>query len=225
VSTPPRGDRGLDAVVFDLDDTLYDAYGQCVVPAHREAAEAMRAAGLRAPLEAVIVLREALGGGAEDVDLEVARSFGAKDPEALAAVGRDAFFRRDPGPIRPHPFAREVLVAVRARARAALLTAGHEPTQRLKLARLDLGDLLDPQLFVDPAQGGSKERALAAWLGAAGLDPARVLVVGDRPGSEIAAAQALGCPALRIRAGECRRQPTPARVAEAPDVRAVLRYL
>jgi FMN phosphatase YigB (HAD superfamily) len=44
---PERASPAPRAVVFDLDDTLFDAFGQCVRPAQREAAAAMRAAGLR----------------------------------------------------------------------------------------------------------------------------------------------------------------------------------
>lgn len=215
----------LAAVVFDLDDTLYDAFTQCVRPAQREAAEAMRRAGLRAPLEAIVALREALAGAPLDLDAEVARNFPCADPVAVARAGREAFLVRDPGPLQPHAFAREVLAAVRVRAQAVLLSAGHPATQRLKLERLRLGDLLDPHLWADPAAGHTKAGVLAQWMGEAGLAPAQVLVVGDRPAAEIAAARQLGCPALRIRAGECAGQPTPAGVAEAPDIRAVLGWL
>lgn len=216
---PPR------AVVFDLDDTLFDAFGQCVGPAQREAATAMRAAGLRAPLEAVVALREAYAGRRVDVDRLVAEAFPCADVERVVAAGRRAFFERDPGALTPFPFARAVLEAVRLRSRAVLLTAGSLSTQRTKVERLGLADLLDPLLFVDPARGEDKHGALAGWLAAARFDPAEVLVVGDRPDAEIAAALALGCSALRIRAGEWAREPTQAGVPEAPDVRAVLRLL
>jgi FMN phosphatase YigB (HAD superfamily) len=219
-----RGSPAPAAVVFDLDDTLFDAYLQCVVPAHREAAIALRAAGLHAPLETIVALREALGDAPLDLDLWLARSFGAREPERLAAAGRRAFLARDPGPVVPFPFARDVLRRVRAHAQAVLLTAGDERTQRLKLERLGLGDLLAPQVVVAPGAPGGKRVALTALLERLGLPAARVLVVGDRPSSEIAAARAVGCPALRIRSGEHVRRPTPPAVPEAADVRAVLGF-
>lgn len=217
-AAPPR------AVVFDLDDTLFDAWRQCVGPAQREAAAAMRAAGLRAPLEAVVALREAFAGRALDVDRAVADAFPCADPERVAEAGRAAFFRRDPGAVTLHPFVPGVLRAVRGHARSALLTAGWPDTQRTKIQRLGLEPLLDVVLLVDPAQGQSKRAALEGWIRSAGLAPDAVLVVGDRPDAEIAAARVLGCRALRIRAGECARQPTPPGVPEAPDVRAVLSF-
>lgn len=210
------------AVVFDLDDTLMDTLGQCVRAAQREAAAAMRAAGLAAPLESILALREAFQGQAVDLDRLVAETLGARDVARVAAAGRRAFFERDPGRLVPHPFVPEVLAAVRARARCVLLTAGAPRTQRTKIERLGLGAAFDETLFVDSLAGQDKQVALQAWLQRTGLPPERVLVVGDRPRGEIAAARALGCPAMRIRAGEFAGQPTPPGVAEAPDVRAVL---
>ena len=222
--------EGPGAVVFDLDDTLFDTLGQCVRPAQREAAAAMCAAGLRAPLEAVLALREAFQGQPVDVDRLVAQTLldgrvPAGTVERVAAAGRRAFFARDPGPLVPHAFTAEVLAQVRRRARSVLLTAGWPATQRLKLERLGLERAFDEALFVDSLAGEDKRTALAAWLAASGLLPGQVLVVGDRPQGEIAAALALGCRALRIRAGEFAAQPTPTGVREAPDVRAVLTLL
>lgn len=170
--------ESVHAVVFDLDDTLFDSFTQCVGPARRE-----------------------------------------------AAAGRSDFFERDPGPITPYPFALEVLAAVRARARCVLLTAGSPATQRTKVERLGLAGAFHELIYVDSLHGEHKRTALAAWLQDEGLAPASVLVVGDRPEAEIAAALALGCPAIRIRAGEWADEPTPAGVAEVADVRAVLRFL
>lgn len=212
------------AVVFDLDDTLFDAYGQCVVPAHAEAAAAMRAAGLQADVAAVRALREALSG-APDLDERVARAFPCRDPERAAQAGREAFYRRDPGAIAPFHFTLAVVEAARASGAALLLSAGDARTQGLKLERLGLAAAFDEVRIVDPAAADAKRHALGGWLEGLGLAAERVLVVGDRPGSEIAAALALGCRALRIRAGECARQPSPFGVPEAPDVRAVLRWL
>jgi putative hydrolase of the HAD superfamily len=216
------------AVVFDLDDTLYDCWRRCVLPAHREAARAMVAAGLGAPEEEVARRRRLLAGIEEDLDAVVARSFPCSDPVRVAQAGRRAFFVRDPGPLAPHPFAREILAAVRTTARTVLLTSGDPATQRRKLDRLRLSDAFDEVLLDDIVEGTrrpSKREMLERFLHRAGLAPREVLVVGDRPGAEIRAAQEIGCPALRIRAGEFAAIPTPAGVSEAPDIRAVLPLL
>src|SRR5437879_4491330 len=83
---PARDARPLiRCVIFDLDDTLYDCLGQRVRPAHRHAAEAMVAAGLRGKVEDVY--RARLRAFHTDpmlrhIDAEVIRHFGAERPEA-----------------------------------------------------------------------------------------------------------------------------------------------
>lgn len=222
--------RRLAAVVFDLDDTLLDTLAQCVAPAQGEAARAQAALlarwGRPLPTERVLEVRRRHQGQALDVERAVAADLLAEEPDParraqLAEVGRRAFFARDPGPLEPFPFAAAVLQEVRLRARCVLLTAGWPATQRLKLARLGLAAAFHETHFVDSLAGEEKRAALAAWLAAGGLAPHEVLVVGDRPGGEIAAALELGCLPLRIRGGEFAAQPTPPGALEAPDVRAV----
>jgi FMN phosphatase YigB (HAD superfamily) len=186
----------------------------------------MVAAGLCADPEAVARRRLDLAGADEDLDATVSRMFSCDDPPRAAAAGRRAFFDRDPGPVVPFPFTRDVLEEVGRRgARVVLLSTGHPPTQRTKIERLGIGDLLDEILLDDvfAGPGSSKRKLLAAWLARSGLAPGAVLVVGDRPGSEIRAALDLGCRALRVRGGEFARVPTPRGAEEAEDVRAVLR--
>jgi putative hydrolase of the HAD superfamily len=106
-----------------------------------------------------------------------------------------------------------------------LLSTGHPPTQRRKIETLGVGDLFDEVVLDDVFVRSSKRRLLQDLLRRRGWVPASVLVVGDRPGSEIRAALDLGCRALRIRGGEFAEVPTPAGVPESPDVRAVLDFL
>lgn len=46
--------RRIDAIVLDLDDTLFDTTAQLMEPAHREAAQAMIDAGLAADLAGIV---------------------------------------------------------------------------------------------------------------------------------------------------------------------------
>lgn len=219
----------IRAVIFDLDDTLFDCMGQCVGPAHREAARAMAEAGARASVEELLEARLALAGVERDVDDAVAAAFRSVNPVKVADAGRQAFFDRDPGAIVPFPFAADVVARVRSVAKAVLLSTGHAPTQRKKLTALGLDAAFDEVLLddlpLDQAVGRSaKEAVLEQWCTRAAIPPAAVLVVGDRPDNEIAAAIRLGMQALRIRGGEFASRPTPVGVAEAADVRAVLSY-
>lgn len=224
MSDPVAPRPPIRAVVFDLDDTLFDCMGQCVGPAHREAARAMVEAGARASVDELLEARLALAGVEHDVDDAVAATFRSVNPVKVADAGRRAFFDRDPGAIVPFPFAAETVSRVRTRAKAVLLSTGHPPTQRKKLAALGLESAFDEVLLDDVFGRTAKEAVLAAWCTRAGITPASVLVVGDRPDNEIAAAIRLGMQALRIRGGEFAARPTPVGVTEARDVRAVLSW-
>lgn len=217
--------HGVRAVVFDLDDTLYDCLTQCIGPAHREAARAMVEAGAKATVDEVLEARLALAGVEMDVDDAVAATFRSVHPVKVAEAGRRAFYERDPGPLTPFPWVGEVLRRLRSTCRVVLLSMGHPPTQQRKVRSLGLEEHFDEILLDDVFGRRGKEEALRAWLSRVGLKPAEVLVVGDRPDVEIAAALRLGIPALRVRGGEFGARPTPPGVLEASDVRAVLTYL
>jgi FMN phosphatase YigB (HAD superfamily) len=218
--------HGVRAVVFDLDDTLYDCLGQCVGPAHREAAKAMVEAGAHATIDEVLEVRLSLAGlHVLDLDDAVAASFRATSPVRVAEAGRRAFFERDPGSLTPFPFAIEVVRRVRASCPTVLLSTGHPPTQRKKVEALGLQDVFD-EVMLEPGLGRhDKEEALRRWLGRGRLAAAEVLVVGDRSDAEIAAANRLGMQALRVKGGEFAGRPTPQGVPEVADVRGVLPYL
>lgn len=217
------------ALVVDLDDTLYDCFTQCVGPAHREAARAMVEAGARATVDEVLDARLSLAGVERDVDDAVSACFRSVQPVKVAEAGRRAFHDREPGPLVPFPFVPAILSRLRGAVRLVLLSQGHPPTQRKKLASLGLADAFDEVLIDDVFSRRGKEEVLAAWLATsgreAGLEASDVLVVGDRPDAEIAAALRLGMAALRIRSGEFAARPTPPGVPEAADFRAVLAAL
>ena len=215
----------LRAVVVDLDDTLYDCFTQCVGPAHREAARAMVEAGARATVDEVLDARMSLGGVEHDLDDAVAACFRAVNPARVAEAGRRAFYDRDPGPLVPFPFTAEVLRRVRATVRLVLLSMGHPATQEKKLMALGLEGAFDEVLLDDVFTRRGKEELLRAWLARSGFAANEVLVVGDRPDAEIAAALRLGMQTLRIRGGEFGARPTPPGVPESADLRALLAYL
>src|SRR5437868_14758445 len=80
VSREPR--PRIRAVIFDLDDTLYDCLNQRVRAAHRNASRAMREAGVPATVDAIF--RERMRAFRTDpqlhhIDAAVCRKFGVND--------------------------------------------------------------------------------------------------------------------------------------------------
>ena len=111
------------------------------------------------------------------MDSAVAATFRSVQPVRVAEAGRRAFYDRDPGPLQPFPFAKEVLLRVRPRCRTVLLTLGHPPTQKRKLAALGLADAFDEVVHDDVFGRRGKEEALRTWLLASGLTARDVLAV------------------------------------------------
>lgn len=216
-------------MVFDLDDTLCDTMGQLVMPAHAEAAAAMRRAGLARPVEEILAARLSVwrSDPRADVDAETARRLGGD--EASAEAGRDAYFNRRVGRLDPLPDALAVLDEL-AEARLALVTRGGETTQKEKISLLGVADRFDPVIVVPTDR--TKDEAFTTVVEAWGIAPRLVAAVGDRPDVDVAAARRAGLVSVRLLRGEyaalAPRGPdeaADASVATLADVPAALRSI
>lgn len=188
----------LDGIVLDLDDTILDTAGLLVPVADRRAIAAMREAGLGADADtASDVLRALRREGVEDLFAELARRLGASSHCGLA--GTHAFFRYEVPAISLEPEVEAALEELARLAPLALLTAGVGTTQRQKVARLDLAPLFVECVYVELGAPGGKEPPLRALLERRGWRPERVVVVGDRPASDVRAGNAAGCRTVLVR--------------------------
>jgi len=205
------------AVVVDLDDTLYPQAAY-LAEAAADVGTAAAAAGQDGPrVHAALLADLAAGsdaGGTIDRAL-LGAGVPAGDLPHLVPPLVAAFTGCAPGRLAPYPGVQEALEALGAAVPVGCLTDGNPVIQAAKLAATGLGPLLGEVLVTD-ALGGRAARkpapagllALAARLG---VPADRVLVIGDRPGKDVAVAAAVGARAIRIRQGE---------YAAAPDVPA-----
>jgi len=212
----------IRAVIFDLDDTLYDCFGQRVRVSHRHAAEAMVRAGLKATVETVY--RARMRAFRQDpmlryIDSEVCRRFHADDPDAVSHAAREAYFNCPVGkltlfsgtlPLLRHLWRRGV--------RCYAVSFGEPEIQRAKVRALGLENnpLLERVLCADRDKLLTKEAAFRQIQHEVGLPAEEMLVVGDRAMSEIRAGNELGMHTVRIRRGEFAAQ-EPQGSAEEPD--------
>ena len=129
----------LQALLFDLDDTLLETSRLLVPAAHQEAAEAMVQAGLPATVEAALAtrLRFANERPREDVNRLTAQWFGCEDPAVIEA-GRRAFYHRDIGRLDLDPEIAALLTRLKRRYPLFLVTVGSPPTQQAKVRALGL---------------------------------------------------------------------------------------
>ncbi|MGI9101873.1 MAG: HAD family hydrolase [Terriglobales bacterium] len=199
------------ACIFDLDDTLYDCLGQRVPAAHLHAAEAMVAAGVAATVEQVLASRIAafrrdprLG----QIDAEVCREFGVRDPGKVMRAAYEAYFSAPVGPLTLFPETLRVLRTLQGRGvRNFVVTFGRPETQHQKVRALGLEEecSIEEIRYVGlggEAGTGTKKAVFGEILRQAGMPADRVLVVGDRPSGEIRAARELGMRTVRMRHGE-----------------------
>lgn len=198
----------IRCVIFDLDDTLYDCLGQRVRPAHRHAAEAMIAAGLKGSLDEVY--RARLRAFHTDpmlrhIDAAVIGHFGASDPEAVSRAAHDAYFNCPVGKLTLFRGTLPLLHHLKkGGVRIFITTFGDVDTQHAKVVSLGLDrqPAIEKIYYADRAKRVTKESAFRQIQAETGFPANQILVVGDRPMSEIRAAKALGMHTVRIRRGE-----------------------
>ena len=198
----------IRSVIFDLDDTLYDCLGQRVRVAHRCAARAMVKAGLKAGVDAVY--RARMQAFRRDpilrsIDAEVCSRFDAADPEAISHAAREAYFHCPVGKLTLFPGTLPLLRHLQRRGvRSYVVSFGEPKTQHAKVRSLGLENhpLLEDVLYADRNKLLTKEAAFRTIQLATGLPAEQMLVVGDRPMSEIRAGKLLGMHTVRIRRGE-----------------------
>ncbi|MGZ4898671.1 MAG: HAD family hydrolase [Candidatus Angelobacter sp.] len=212
----------IRCVIFDLDDTLYDCFGQRVRAAHRHAAQAMVEAGLNAKVEAVF--RARMRAFRQDpmlrhIDAEVSRHFGAEDPEAISRAAREAYFNCPVGKLKLFAGSLPLLRFLAKRGvRNFIVSFGEPKTQhaKVKVLRLDREPSDEKIYYADRGNVLTKEAAFLKIQKRTGLTPGEILIVGDRPAREIRAGRELGMHTVRLRHGEFKAQ-MPMGPEERPD--------
>ena len=208
---PPALRPPITVVLFDLDDTLYDCFGQRVMSAHRNASRALAKAGLPATADQIMRLRLAALAAdprLEFVDAEVGRKLGVLMSQELRETAQDAYFSTPVRRLRLFPGAQRLLRYLKRRGvRNFIVSFGDPDTQRAKVAALGLDreSAVENIFYADREQALAKEQVFRSILRSVEPDPARILVVGDRPASEIRAGNELGMHTVRMRHGEFAR--------------------
>lgn len=212
----------IRCIIFDLDDTLYDCFGQRVRPAHRHAAAAMVKAGLRATVEAVY--RARMKAFRQDpmlrhIDPEVCRKFGAQDVDRISKAARDAYFNLPVGRLKLFRGSMPLLRFLHGRGvRVFIVSFGEPEIQKAKVRALGLegSSAIDKIFYADRDKLLTKEVAFQMIQQELDLPANQVLIVGDRPMREIRAGNELGMHTVRIRRGEFVAQ-EPRGKEEEPD--------
>jgi len=212
----------IRCVIFDLDDTLYDCFGQRVRVAHRYAAQAMVEAGLKADPEAVY--RARMRAFRTDpmlrhIDAEVSRHFRAEHPEEISRAAREGYFNCPVGKLTLFSGSLPLLRFLAKRGvRNFVVSFGEPKTQhaKVKALGLDREPSIEKIYFADRSNVLTKEAAFRKIQTRTRLKPGEILIVGDRPMREIRAGKELGMHTVRLRHGEFKSQ-MPVGPEEEPD--------
>jgi HAD superfamily hydrolase (TIGR01549 family) len=198
----------LEAVLFDLDDTLHDDTATFERAAERVADEVAReyAVDSLALRQAYIAEAMSFWIHLSDRDLGVRlvrvrsqmwlralRAVGLDDP-ALADRAADDYNRYRKDYLRPSPGALELLASLRARGlKLGMITNGFAETHREKITLLQLDDAFD-EIFIADEVGMIKPdpRIFVHACGRLGTPVQRAAMVGDRYDRDIRGGQAAG---------------------------------
>jgi UDP-N-acetylglucosamine 2-epimerase (non-hydrolysing) len=197
---PPGATR---AVLFDLDDTLFE-----------------QARWLRGAWHAVATAAAAFGVEPDALEEALARvaaegsDRGRIIDRALAAIGAssvpvrplvDAFRSFAPSSLVLYHGVREALAELRRHVPVGVVTDGEPGIQRNKVALLGLEDALDVVVYSDELGRQHRKPSPAPLLAAVealGVVPADAVYVGDHPEKDSLAAAAAGMRMIRVRTGE-----------------------
>jgi putative hydrolase of the HAD superfamily len=225
--TPAAG--SVAAVCFDLDDTLYPQAewldGAWWAVASRAAEVGVDPTRLHDALLAAAGARGTDGGGIIDAALE---AVGRVDVPVAPLIA--AFRAHAPETLTPFPGIAAALEELALRLPLGIVSDGDVAIQEAKLAALGLAPRFAALVWSD-AYGREQRKPdpRPFWRAAAllGIDPARVVYVGDRPAKDVQGALGAGMQAIRVRTGEWRKCPDDARAwASVPTaVEAIARIL
>jgi putative hydrolase of the HAD superfamily len=198
----------IDAVLFDLDDTLY-AQREWLDGAWRTVAERATAWGvdpgtLGRALRSVATLGSDRGG---IVDTAL-RLLGRPDVPVAPLV--DAFRSYAPARLEPYPGVTEALDALRRAVPLALVSDGYPPGQRAKLTALGLTCFFHAVVLSDELGRAHRKPDPLPFdiaLRRLGVDAADAVYIGDRPTKDVVGATTAGLAAVRVRTGEWVNEP------------------
>jgi putative hydrolase of the HAD superfamily len=178
----------IKLLIFDLDNTLFDTHGQLGIRVLDQMVERMKKAGLTKEQEDIIRERYHMTGFRI-----LASQLGLSDK--IRNIGIETYKKMDLAHIKPFD---DVNVVSEFGQKKVLVTSGINHIQLKKVEILKIGELFD-EIIVDEASSfKNKQDIFEMVMEKHFLKPKEIMVIGDNPESEIAAANALGMVSVQI---------------------------
>jgi putative hydrolase of the HAD superfamily len=182
----------IKLLIFDLDNTLFDTYGQLGIKVLDKMIKRMRRAGLTVKQEKV--LREKyIFTGFRILANELRLS------DKVKKIGMSVYEEMDLSGIKPFD---DIDVIGSLEQKKALVTSGTKEVQMNKIRILDIGHLFDDVVVDETNNLEGRKRIFSELAKHYRLKPEQVLVIGDNPEIELAAGKSLGMITVQIRRRE-----------------------
>ena len=184
----------MKAIIFDLDDTLYDCTGSLLEASRKRAAKVMVKAGLPCTEEEAYLMQKELSekyGPYHLVFNEMAKKFGRNNKFVDSAL--KAYNSNEVSDIKLFP---DVIPTLKKLAlekyKLFLLTTGIHERQQKKIELLKLKPYFDEIIINDQEVGLLMEDCFEEIVKKYALNSGNVVVVGDRVRAELRIAKSMG---------------------------------
>lgn len=212
----------VDAILFDLDDTLYEERGY-VLSGLKAAASPLAQLVSRPETEIYALLLDLFRDGGRDRIFN--RALGhlgqAQSPQIVDDLV--AAYRGHRPVIDFYPGVAAMLDRLRHSHRLAVVTDGLGQMQRAKADALGLARRVDHIVYTwEIGHPKPSPEGFVAALERMGIPPGRAVIVGDNPSHDLAAAAKIGMRAVRVRSGRFAGHPNPPETDVVLDTGGVL---
>lgn len=199
----------IKAVIFDLDDTLYDCTGSLIDASRRRAAKALVEAGLPCTEEAVYQLQKELTekyGPYHLIFNEIVNKYNADN--TLVTIAYKAYNSSEVSEIKPFPYVIPTLKELKEKGcKPFLLTVGVHERQEKKINILGLKPYFDEIVISDQEIGLPLEACMRDLLGRHSINFEEAVMVGDRVREELRIAKSLGMTTIQMLHGRFKNEP------------------
>lgn len=200
----------IRAVIFDLDDTLYDCTGSLIEASRRRAAKAMVEAGLPCTEEEIYQLQKELAekyGPYHLVFNEIVNKYQA-DHE-LVNIAYKAYNSSEVSEIKLFPDVIPTLIELKDKGyKIFLLTVGIHERQEKKIQILKLKSYFDEIVINDQEVGLLMEDCIRNLLERYAISPRETIMVGDKARDELRIAKSLGMMTIQMLHGRFKNEPS-----------------
>src|SRR3972149_2108961 len=190
----------IKAVIFDLDDTLYDCSGSLIDASRSRAAKALVEAGLTCTEEEVYQLQKELTekyGPYYHVFNEIVNKYNADSK--LVTIAYKAYNSSEVSEIKLFPYVIPTLKELKEKGyKLFMITVGVHERQERKINILGLKPYFDEIVINDQEIGLPMEECMRTLIERHNINYGEAVMVGDRVREELSIAQTLGMTTLEM---------------------------